>query len=260
MNAEAWEGGAGDRGVLLIHGFSSVPTEMSFIGEILAKRGYFCRAPLLPGHGGAKEEMTQFAWHEWVEGAQGELDAINKRCRQVFVVGQSMGGAIAINLAANNPQLAGMVCMATPLRLPTYARAILPVLKHVMPWHKRGNKSDLFLPERRDDVPTHSQRSTRAVHELGKLLTETQQQLACVRVPVLVLQGAGDHTINWRDAYEINRRLVCSPRHELHIYKRSGHGMAVDVDREEIGQRIGDWMDDCSLVDEAAGGRAVSVK
>jgi hypothetical protein len=49
--------------------------------------------------------------------------------------------------------------------------------------------------------------------------------------------------IDPRNAADIERGLVCSAAVERHLYPRSGHGMSVDVDREEINAQVLRWFD-----------------
>src|SRR5579863_5524493 len=42
---------SGDRGAILaLHGFGDTPQTVRYLAEVLAQRGWFVRAPLLPGH------------------------------------------------------------------------------------------------------------------------------------------------------------------------------------------------------------------
>ena len=57
--------GGGDTGILLLHGFSGTPREMSRLGGYLQQRGLTVSAPLLPGHGSTLDEMNQYKWQDW---------------------------------------------------------------------------------------------------------------------------------------------------------------------------------------------------
>ncbi|MDQ6857136.1 MAG: hypothetical protein M3Z57_08695, partial [Candidatus Dormibacteraeota bacterium] len=75
------------------------------------------------------------------------------------------------------------------------------------------------------------------------LLREVREELAAVRAPVLVLHGGRDRTIAPANAAEIERRLVCSREVVRRSFPRSGHGMSVDIDRDQINDAVLRWFD-----------------
>jgi carboxylesterase len=87
-------------GVLCIHGFTGSPAEMRPLGDFLAERGYTVVGPLLPQHGGMAHELKGAKWQEWTGAAQTAYEQLASRCDSVFIVGLSMGGLIAMHLAA----------------------------------------------------------------------------------------------------------------------------------------------------------------
>ena len=91
-------------GFFLIHGFTATPGTMNPLGQALAqKTGYTISAPLLPGHGRTPEEMAKTRWHDWLRAVQHEFDLLSRRCRDVSVVGLSMGGTLTLLLAESRP-------------------------------------------------------------------------------------------------------------------------------------------------------------
>src|SRR2546427_10780076 len=102
---------AGTRGCLLLHGFAGTPPEMRGLGEYLAAAGYDVMGPLLAGHGLTPEAMALTRWTDWVRSAQDALTALRRDCREVFVAGQSLGGTLALHLAATNPAVTGVVAV-----------------------------------------------------------------------------------------------------------------------------------------------------
>jgi carboxylesterase len=97
-----WHLGDGPRGVLLIHGFASTPPELRRLGEVLAANGFRCHAPALPGHGTTPEDLERTTWEDWAACVAAEFDELASECDDVMVVGQSMGGTLALHLAAHD--------------------------------------------------------------------------------------------------------------------------------------------------------------
>ena len=89
----------GSRGVLLLHGFGDTPQTLSLLARRLHKAGYSVLAPLLPGHGRSLREFTKSSADEWIEAATERSRRVTQRS-DGSVVGLSMGGALAVVLAA----------------------------------------------------------------------------------------------------------------------------------------------------------------
>lgn len=238
-----WSLGAGRRGVLLLHGFAGTPPELRRLGEHLAAHGYRCRGPALAGHGSTPEALESTTRDDWTRSAQEELDALAGECDEVMVAGQSMGGTIALHLAANDLRVAAVATLAAPVWLSGIATRAIPVARRVMRWHRPGDDIDLYDLQAIDELYSHGLRPMRAIHEFTQLLREVRDELAAIRAPVLVLHGGRDRTIAPANAKEIERRLVCSRQVARRSFPRSGHGMSVDIDREQINAAVLEWFD-----------------
>src|SRR5712692_8608567 len=103
-------------GCLLIHGFSGSPWEMRWLGEQLAADGYTVLGPLLAGHGTTPEDMNTTRWPDWYASVVAGYRQLREECEQVIAIGLSLGGALALHLAAHEP-VDGLVLMATPLHI-----------------------------------------------------------------------------------------------------------------------------------------------
>jgi carboxylesterase len=236
-----WTLGEGRRGVLLLHGFAGTPPELRRLGEHLASNGFRCRGPALAGHASTPEALEATTRHDWTRSAQEELDALFGECDEVMVAGQSMGGTIALHLAATDLRVAAVATLAAPVWLSGLATRAIPVVRRLMRWHRPGGDIDLYDLEAIDELYSHGLRPMSAIHEFTSLLKEVRNELAAVRAPVIVLHGGRDRTIAPANAMEIERRLVCSREVVRRLFPRSGHGMSVDVDREEINAAVLQW-------------------
>jgi carboxylesterase len=236
-----WTLGQGRRGVLLLHGFAGTPPELRRLGEHLAANGFLCRGAALAGHATTPQELEASSRHDWTRSAQAELDELALRCDEVMVAGQSMGGTIALHLAATDLRLAAVATLAAPIWLSGLAPRAIPLARHLFRWHRPGDDVDLYDLAAIDELYSHGMRPMRSINEFVHLLREVRDELAAIRAPVLVLHGGRDRTIDPANASEIERRLVCSSDVARVIFPRSGHGMSVDVDREQINARVLAW-------------------
>ncbi len=238
-----WTLGSGPRGALLLHGFAGTPPELRRLGEHLAANGWRCHAPALSGHATTPEDLARTTWLDWAASARDGLERLAKECEQVVVAGQSMGGTMALHLAAHDDRIRAVATLAAPVWLSDWRLRLLPVAKYLVRWDMPGDDVDLFWPEAVHELYSYGRRPTRAIRQLDIFVGHVRRELALVRQPVLVMHGGGDRVIDPRNAADIERGLVCSAQVERHMYPRSGHGMSVDVDRDDINARVLAWFD-----------------
>ena len=105
-------------GVLLVHGFTGSPFEMRPVGQALARAGIGSIGVLLRGHGTHPDDMVERAYAEWIADVEGGLDRLLERHERAVIVGLSMGGTLALNVASrrgDDPRLVGLVTIGAPL-------------------------------------------------------------------------------------------------------------------------------------------------
>jgi carboxylesterase len=247
-----WRIGGGRRGVLLVHGFASTPPELRGLGEHLAKHGFRCHAPALPGHASTPEALEATVWQDWAACVAEEFDELARECDEVFVAGQSMGGTLVLHHAATDLRVRAVASLATPLWLSGHLQHLLPLFNRLVRWHRRGDDVDLWRPEAVDELYSYGIRPTRSINELKRLCRTVRDEVAQIRAPVLILHGDRDRSIDPRNAVELERRLICSAAVERHSFPRSGHAVSVDVDRETAFQLVSAWFDRFSFSNASA--------
>lgn len=222
----------GAQGCLLLHGFTGSPLEMVPLAEALAQDGYTVRVARIAGHGTSPEDLASTSWEDWIESARAALQAMQTQCRDVAVVGLSMGGAIGLYLAATT-DLRAVVALATPLRLrpviARLARAVQPYVPYLPVLARVGPRSAEVRPYRAGylRIPLG------ATADLGHLLERTVELLPQVRVPVMVAQGRRDWAIPAESGEVIYERVASEVRRLLWL-PHSGHVVTLDVDREDL--------------------------
>jgi carboxylesterase len=239
----------GDRGVLCIHGFTGTPYEMSYLAEKLHERGFTAVAMRLPGHGTYPDELDATSWRQWVSSVAEEFDALRRRTRQVVVIGQSLGGLLALDLAADRPrEVAGVVSLATPLwlfGLPTALIRLLrrfPVLLSALRTIPKLGGSDVSDRDMRRSNPAYSVIPARGLLQLAEFMERVRGRLSEVEVPILIVHARNDHTAPYACAQEIANRVRGPVR--LHALTSSYHLIAFDVERDEVVAEVLAFLDD----------------
>jgi carboxylesterase len=229
--AEPFHHRAGPVGVLLCHGFTGSPQSMRPWADRLAAAGLTVSLPLLPGHGTRWEDLQVTRWEDWYAEVSRELLRLAGECEQVFVFGLSMGGGLALKLAADHGGLVSGVVVVNPsVRSDNPATALLPVLRHLVP-SRPGIASDIARPDARevgyDRVPLH------AAWSLSRFWREVQSALPAVAQPVLLLRSPRDHVVSPANSALILARISSVDVTER-LCEQSFHVATLDFDAELI--------------------------
>jgi carboxylesterase len=225
------DGAAGAPGALLVHGFTGSPQSMRPWAEYLAAAGLTVRLPRLPGHGTRWQDLNATRWPDWYAQAERGLTELSGRCPDVFVMGLSMGGTLALRLAEEHPgEVSGLVLVNPSLTTEDKRARLLPLLSRVLPsMPPIGN--DIKKPGVTEMA--YDRLPLRAAASLSRLWEQVRADLASVVAPLLLLRSATDHVVE-----PVNGRIllagVSSAVAEERILPDSYHVATLDNDAETI--------------------------
>lgn len=244
LGAEPFEFGEGDHAVLFLHGWTSSPRELRFLAEKAAREGFRCRGPLLRGHGTTLRDLEKVSFADHLEECEREFARLAMAHKRVTVCGLSMGGLLALHLAARR-KVANLVLLAPFLR----------------PWGKTlGIPNDWLLgrvplagnlPKRgsgpiNDPGGASGHIAYHAMPSLGLLgLIRGYREFAGlasrVVCPTLILHSTGDRTSDFTGSLELMRSLGSEDR-TLTAYTRSNHVLTLDYDRPRVESTAVEWL------------------
>jgi carboxylesterase len=181
-------------GVLLSHGFTGSPASMRPWGEHLAALGYAVEVPRLPGHGTTWQEMNRTAWQDWYAEVSRAFEKLAETNDTVVVGGLSMGGALALRLAADRPtDVAGVIIVNPAVNLTRKDILALPVLKRLVPSFP-GIANDIKKPGM--DEHGYDKTPLRALHSQIQAWKPLRADLPKVTAPVLLFKSTIDHLVD----------------------------------------------------------------
>lgn len=176
------------------------------------------RMPLLPGHGTHLGNLNGISWKDWVEAVRESIHSLKISCDELFLIGLSMGGTIAL-LLAQESQCRGIVCLATPVKMKQWMQHILPVLR---PFKKEWEKKRDPAIDKHTAEMGYDRYTTSSLIEFMKILKVCRKQLHRVTCPILIMHARDDRTVPANNA-EIIYRNVCSREREILLLDHPAH-------------------------------------
>ncbi len=181
-------------GVLLSHGFTGSPFSMTPWAKYLAEQGYAVSVPRLPGHGTTWQEMNRTTWADWYAEIARAFDELAATVDRVVVCGLSMGGGLALRLAADRPdEVTGLVLVNPAVNSERKDVLLLPALKHVIPSFP-GIANDI----KKAGVEEHGYTKTplRAADSMFRGYKSLRVDLGAITCPVLMFRSTEDHVVD----------------------------------------------------------------
>ncbi|MFE5854909.1 MULTISPECIES: alpha/beta hydrolase [unclassified Streptomyces] len=241
--AEPYRHEGGEVGVLLCHGFTGSPQSLRPWAEFLAERGLTVSLPLLPGHGTRWQDMQITGWQDWYAEVDRELRELLSKCEVVFVFGLSMGGALALRLAARyGDAVRGIVVVNPANKVHGLAARALPVARHFV--RTTPGLIDDIAKEGAHEVG-YDRVPLQAAHSLRNFLRLVDGELPQVTQPMVLLHSLQDHVVPPVDSARILGRVSSTDVTEV-VLEQSYHVATLDHDAERI------FHESCAFVDRLA--------
>ena len=228
--------GRGGPGVLAFHGFTGSPFEVRALGELLHRHGFSVFGPALAGHATTASDLEQLTADHYLEEAERAYEAALRDCERMYVVGLSVGGTLALHLAAKN-NLPGLVTISTPVFLYPVINASVPVIHQWMP----GLRAPANFAAWQGNVIGYKSTSIAAVRVVVDLLDRVRPELECVSAPILVLHSTRDLTVPVASARTIYD-TASSTNKRLELIDAGSHLMTVEPNLSLIAPKILDFL------------------
>lgn len=225
---------AGERAVLLLHGFTGHTADVRMLGRFLEKKGYTCHAPIYRGHGKPPEELldaTPEQWWEDVTNAYNHLKDLGHT--NIAVVGLSLGGVLGLKLAYSE-KIKGVIPMCAPMFFDNETQ-LTKGFKTFAKEYKQleGKNSDTIVEE----IDSLLGESATMFEQLGRLITNVKNNVDTIYTPTFVVQAKKDEMINTRSATYIYENVE-SDQKDIKWYEESGHVITLDKQKDLLHEDI----------------------
>jgi carboxylesterase len=199
---------------IFIHGFGGNIDEVAPLTGFFSRKGYRTISPKLKGHTGAWHDLKGVKYQDWIQSVADEVETVENNVTDLVVIGFSMGGLIALNLALYH-RFAAVITINTPIYYWDLKRIVLNLLNdfktHECSHLQRCLDSSVTLP-------------IGAMLNFKLLLKQTKPIIGEITCPLYVLQGLDDEAVMSRSANYIYERARAAVK-RIDFFDHSGHGM-----------------------------------
>jgi carboxylesterase len=230
---EPWSAPGGPHGALVLHGFTGNPQSLRGLAEALHGAGYAVELPLLPGHGTSVDDLAETGWGDWSPAVEEVYEDLAARVDKVVVAGLSMGGSLALWLAARHPEIPGLICINPAVEI---GEEMVGGIRQMLDGGVDripaigGDVADPAAREKAYDATP-----LRPLLSLADAAAETVDDLAKIACPVLLMNSPQDHVVDPHNSDTVAER-VSGPVERVAL-ERSYHVATLDYDKDLIFER-----------------------
>lgn len=229
----------GDRGIFFVHGFTDSLCRVNGFAKFLASRGISTKGVLLPGHGGTWEDLSATTPDDWYKAVEEGVLAMAKDVKELYIVGISLGGNLALKCAAKHPDIVkGVVTIEAPMQIKNQyiTRAAIPFaqLMGFKYWNKQylkkvrhPEKEIVFNQGVLDKMPLNN------IAQVIDFLENKQGFLKNVKCDVLVIQSEKSSLLTSNSAKRIYEAIK-SKRKEIFMMENVYHAFLSEPAKRTI--------------------------
>jgi carboxylesterase len=233
---------------LMIHGFGGSRQDFGQLGERLRSAGITVRMMRLPGHGTNPADFAFQPPGAHMAAVRQEFKNLQRDFDQVYVVGFSMGGALATLLAAEEP-VDRLVLISPYYRINYRWYYLLPAetWNSLMGWavpyaiktegYIRVNDRSVIGKFYCYDITSAA--GTRQAVRIAKR-ARSPEILDKIKCPVLMLHAEDDKAASYKTSRRVYEMLSAPKEHFWP--PRSSHVLLWDFDKEEVIARIENFL------------------
>jgi carboxylesterase len=229
-------------GALILHGLTSSLDCVNGLVPNMERNGIPYRMPVLRGHMTRAEDLIGVTWHDWYADGEAALLDLCQQVDKAVVIGLSMGGQVALQLAMDHPEkvdsvvtAAGAVRLKNPLAPGNGLAFLQPlVVKLVKFWPMPAVYTDMSLAANDTNYRKVPMDAVVSFLEYGSII---ERRLPEVKAPILIIQSRRDQLVK-EDTAQFIYDHVSSTNKRIVWFEKSRHEMMRDLEREDVFKTI----------------------
>lgn len=221
-----------DKVLLVLHGFSSTPAVYRYLlPQINHYDAIVC--PVLPGHGDSIAHFSEIKAAEWISSCSSLCEQLIAQYNQVDVLGLSLGGLLASELARTYP-LHHLFLLAPALKLQMNTEFMLKLASslHRLGFRYLRSAAGNLVSSAHAEIAYRQLPITTIIEMLSLAQHYQWQPPSC---PTDLFLGAHDQVVNSKKVEQLFSSL---PNATIHWLSNSAHVLPLDNDLAQIIQCI----------------------
>lgn len=227
-------------GVLCLHGFTGAPYEVQPLVDFLQRRYKEWRiiTPTLPGHG--KELHLQgIVAEQWLEVTMQSYQKLQAQVDKVYVIGFSMGGLLAMNVALNFP--VKKLVLLSAARHYIEPRQLLPDIYGVLKNRLTDNANQNFATLYARYAFKIGQVPLSACYQFIRLVEMTKPYITTITTPTFIVQGMKDGMVPYATARKLYDAVATNDKH-LYLSKSGKHHICFSEDNYQWFEKVATFL------------------
>ncbi|EUJ25856.1 carboxylesterase [Listeria floridensis FSL S10-1187] len=236
---------AGNRAVLLLHGFAGTTEDVRSLGEHLAENSYTVYAPNFRGHGDEPALFLKTTPEMWYEDAVAGYKFLEQEgFHEIAIVGVAMGGVFALKMAESFSPKAIVPLCANVNKTMRY----IPVEKYL---RKQLQQDGIVEGEAEALLKSYAPEIKTMTDARSAFYKYVADNIEKIHVPTMIGQGCQDEEIEADDANYIFKNIHTSDK-QLCFYQGSGHDLVNDDEKDILEEDVVYFLDDLNWIEEDA--------
>jgi len=180
--------------VVFIHGFMGSPRQFDSLADAVFRQGCSAAALLLPGHGGTAKDFASGTFENWQSHVDSEVGRVSREYENVWLVGHSMGGLLALNAAVKIAgNVRGVFLIASPFKISAFSLYAIKVrIKQVFSTKSNPIRIAYLSVSSVKPSPSLIWHYAGPAAELKKLMSAARDNLPNVLAPVTAAYSSSD--------------------------------------------------------------------
>ncbi len=219
-------------GILLIHGGGGgTCADLKPLAKDLHSKGKFTiSVPLLPGYGTTPKDLKNTQIENWKTSLYNELSILNDKCDKLIIGGHSMGGVLALILAANY-NLDGIFTISAPIGIQRFLFYLVPLFKIFIKYHSIDSEN--FIKDTEGKWVGYDKIPLNIATKLKSLIKEMKLSLNKINCPAILFQGKRDFEIKTQSMDYIFNNIKSKKKKKIWL-PNNDHPILESPDHKQI--------------------------
>jgi len=200
----------------------------------LNEKGFGVLAPVIAGHSTNLSDLESSIWNDWQDSADNAYNKLTNQSKDVYVIGMSAGGMLALNIAAKSPiKPKGIISIAAPFKFKNHLGEYALIGKYI----QRYSAHDILGCE---VGHYYSVVPVKSVAEVILLRKSIDKKLESIKTPILIIQSKNDPIIAPVSAYYLHKNIG-SKNKEI-LWREEQKHVLINYYNEEVYDAISDFI------------------